>query len=83
MLAGFDRKPRRSKAYNISSGRITTLKKIVNTIKRIEKGVKVEFKVEVEDKISYCCDAVKFKRDFSWKPRTSLNQGIEQSLKYY
>jgi len=83
LLAGFHGKPRVRKAYNISSGQITTLKKIVNTIKRIEKGVKVEFKAEAEDKISYCCDSVRFKRDFGWKPRTSLSQGIERSLKSF
>ena len=83
LLAGFHGKSRVRKAYNISSGRVTTLKKIVNTIKRIKKGIKVEFKAEGEDKISYCCDSTRFKRDFGWKPRTSLSQGIERSLKSF
>ena len=83
LLAGFHGKSRGRKTYNVSSGRITTLKKIVNAIKRIENGIKVEFKPEAEDKISYCCDARKFERDFGWKPRTALGQGIVKSLKYY
>ena len=83
LLAGFNGKSRERKVYNVSSGRITTLKRIINTIKQIEKGIKVEFNVEVEDKVSYCCDSMRFKRDFGWKPRTSLSQGIERSLKYF
>ena len=83
LLAGFNGKSRERKVYNVSSGRITTLKKIVNTIKQIKKGIKVEFKAEGEDKISYCCDSTRFKRDFGWKPRTSLSQGIERSLKSF
>ncbi len=83
LLSGFQEKSLAGKAYNISSGTITTLKKIVTTIKKNEKGIKVEFKPGAEDRISYCCDASKFMRDFNWKPKTSLSQGIEQSLKYY
>ena len=83
LLAGFNGKSRERKVYNVSSGRITTLKKIINTIKQIEKGIKVEFNVEGEDKVSYCCDSTRFKRDFGWKPRTSLSQGIERSLKSF
>ena len=83
LLAGFNGKSRERKVYNVSSGRITTLKKIINTIKQIEKGIKVEFNVEAEDKVSYCCDSTRFKRDFGWKPRTSLSQGIERSLKSF
>ena len=83
LLAGFNGKSQERKFYNVSSGRITTLKKIINTIKQTEKGIKVEFNVEGEDKVSYCCDSMRFKRDFGWKPRTSLSQGIERSLKYF
>ena len=83
LLAGFNGKSRERKVYNVSSGRITTLKKIINTIKQIEKGIKVEFNVEGEDRLSYCCDSMRFKRDFGWKPRTSLSQGIERSLKSF
>ena len=83
LLAGFNGKSRQRKVYNVSSGRITTLKKIINTIKQIEKGIKVEFNAEEEDKVSYCCDSMRFNRDFGWKPRTSLSQGIERSMKSF
>jgi UDP-glucose 4-epimerase len=83
MLAGFNEKPLAGKPYNISSGQMTSLVKIVNTIKEFDKSVKVEFKPRVEDKVSYCCDASRFKRDYGWKPETSLLQGIEKSMKYF
>ena len=83
LLAGFHGKSGKRKVYNVSSGRITSLKKIVNAIKQIDKGIKVEFNAEAEDKVSYCCDSVRFKRDFGWKPMTSLSQGIERSLKSF
>jgi UDP-glucose 4-epimerase len=83
VLAGFSGKPLTGKAYNISSGQMTSLVKIVNAIKGFDKTVKVEFKPGGEDKISYCCDASRFKRDYGWKLKTSLSQGIEKSLKYF
>ncbi|HIJ49852.1 MAG TPA: NAD-dependent epimerase/dehydratase family protein [Nitrospinae bacterium] len=82
VMAGFSGKPLTGKTYNISSGQMTSLVKVVNTIKGFEKSVKVEFKPGVEDKISYCCDASRYKRKYGWKPKTSLLQGIEKSLKY-
>lgn len=83
LLAGFHEKSKSGKVYNIGSGQITTLKKIITAIKRIDQEVEVEFIPGAEDKISYCCDASKFKKDFGWKPKTSLARGIEKSLKYY
>jgi UDP-glucose 4-epimerase len=83
VLAGFNEKSLAGKAYNVSSGQMTSLVKIVNTIKNFEKSVKVEFKPGVEDKVSYCCDASRFKRDYGWRPKTSLLQGIEKSMKYF
>jgi UDP-glucose 4-epimerase len=83
VLTGFNEKPLAGKAYNVSSGQMTSLVKIVNTIKGFEKSVKVEFKPGVEDKVSYCCDASRFKRDYGWKPKISLLQGIEKSMKYF
>ena len=83
VLAGFSEKRHTGKAYNVSTGKATSLMKIVDAIQRIEKNVKVEFNPGAEDQISYCCDASKFMRDFNWKPKTSLSQGIEQSLKNF
>jgi UDP-glucose 4-epimerase len=83
LLAGFQEKPPVRKVYNISSGQMTSLVKIVNTIKGFEKSVRVEFRPGDEDNISYCCDANRFRQEFNWKPRTSLNKGIQQTLNYF
>ena len=83
ILAGFSGKPLVGKAYNISSGQMTSLVKIVNTIKGFEKSVKIEFRPGFEDKISYCCDASRYKREYGWKHQTSLLQGIEKSMKFF
>lgn len=83
LLAGFQEKSLMGKVYNISSGQITTLKKIVTAIKRIEKGIKVEYKPGAEDNISYCCDSSRFQQDYGWKPKTSLSKGIEQTLNHF
>ncbi|MGK0178366.1 MAG: UDP-glucose 4-epimerase, partial [Nitrospinales bacterium] len=80
VMAGFQNQPPVKKAYNVSSGRMTSLVKIVNTIKRFEPNLKVEFKPGAEDGISYCCDASRYKRKYGWIPKTSLAKGIQQTL---
>ena len=74
VLAGFIEKKMEGKTYNISSGHMTSLVKIVNAIKKHAKRVNVKFIPIPEDSISYCCDASNFKRDYGWKPMTSLSK---------
>ena len=83
VLAGFNDKPLAGKAYNISSGRPTSLIRVVNTIKKFENDLKVEFKSGIEDKVSYCCDASRYKREYGWSTKISLTKGIQQTLKYF
>ncbi len=83
LMAGFQERAPVRRAYNVSSGRMTSLVKIVNTIKKFEPNLKVEFKSGADDGISYCCDASRFKRDYGWTPKISLAEGIQQTLKYF
>ena len=83
MVAGFQNQAPANKAYNVSSGRMTSLVRIVNTIKKSENDLKVEFKPDAEDGISYCCDATRYKREYGWSPKTSLTKGIQQTLNYF
>lgn len=83
VLAGFSEKRHTGKAYNVGTGKATSLIKIVNAIQRIEGNVPIEFNPGAEDQISYCCDASRFMRDFNWKPEISLSQGIERCLTYF
>jgi UDP-glucose 4-epimerase len=83
LIAGFQNQAYVSRAYNVSSGRMTSLVKIVNTIRKFEPYLEVKFKPGADDGISYCCDASRYKRDFGWSPKTSLTEGIQQTLSYF
>ena len=83
LIAGFQNQTPVSRAYNVSSGRMTSLVKIVNTIRKFEPCLEVKFKPGADDGISYCCDASRYKRDFGWSPKTSLTKGIQQTLNYF
>ena len=83
LMTGFQNQPPVRRAYNISSGRTTSLIKIVNTIKKFEHSLNVKFKPGAEDEISYCCDASRYRRDYGWSPQTSLTKGIHQTLNYF
>ena len=83
LLAGFSKKIMKRKVYNVGSGQITSLIKIVNVIKKNRKKVSVKFNPTAEDSISYCCNSDKFEHDYGWKPMTSLSKGIVKSLKYF
>jgi UDP-glucose 4-epimerase len=83
LIAGFQNQTPVSRAYNVSSGRMTSLVKIVNTIRKFEPYLEVKFKPGADDGISYCCDASRYKREFGWSPKTSLNKGIQQTLNYF
>ena len=83
LIAGFQNQNPVSKAYNVSSGHMTSLIKIVNTIRKFEPYLEVKFKSGADDEISYCCNASRFKRDFGWSPKTSLTKGIQQTLNYF
>ena len=83
MMAGFQNQTPANKAYNVSSGRMTSLVRIVNTIKKFENDLKVEFKPGTEDEISYCCDSSRYKHEYGWSLKTSLTKGIQQTLKYF
>jgi len=83
LLAGFSKKVMKQKVYNVGSGQMTSLVKIVNVIKKNKKRVSVKFEPMAEDSISYYCDSDKFRHDYGWKPMTTLSKGIVQSLKYF
>ncbi len=83
VLAGFPGKSLSGKAYNISSGRLTSLVKTVEAIKRFEKNVKLEFNPGQGNEVSYCCDSSRFRKEYGWNPRVSLSQGVEQTLKFF
>tara|TARA_B110000467_G_C17974723_1_gene292061 strand:- start:185 stop:538 length:354 start_codon:yes stop_codon:yes gene_type:complete len=84
MLAGFESVAGSAKIFNVSSGRMVSLKQIVRQIGRLHKNTKVEFIMDKENSgISYSCDPSKFSNKYGWRPRVSLAKGIEQNLCYF
>lgn len=84
MLAGFESVAGSAKIFNVSSGQMVSLKKIVKQISRFQKNTKVEFLMDKESSgISYSCDPSKFSKKYGWRPRISLTKGIEQTLSYF
>ena len=84
VLAGLEPLSGSGDVFNVSSGKVVSIKKIVSQIARLHKNTQVEFlRDQNKSDISYCCDASKFCEKFSWRPRTSLSKGIEQVLSYY
>ena len=84
MLAGFESSPGSGNIFNVSSGKMVSIKKIVGQVGRLHKNTQVEFLADKNNsKISYCCDPSKFSGKYGWRPKVSLSKGIEQTLSYY
>jgi UDP-glucose 4-epimerase len=65
--------------YNISSGRVASLRQVIGNIKRAGVGVDVEYQ-NGSAGISFGCDPSRFCKVYDWKPRTSLSLGIKHTL---
>ncbi|MZH45481.1 MAG: NAD-dependent epimerase/dehydratase family protein [Nitrospinae bacterium] len=84
MLAGFEPVTGSGNIFNVSSGRLVSLRQIVKQIGKLNKNTKVEFVKDQESSgISYSCDSSKFSAKYGWRPRVSLSKGIEQTLSYF
>ena len=84
VLAGFESVAGSGKMFNVSSGRMVSVKQIVKQIGRLHKNTKVEFLTDKKNpEISYCCDSSRFSGKYGWRPRVSLSKGIKQTLSYY
>ena len=83
-LAGFEFFPGSGKIFNVSSGRMVSIKQIVKLICKNYKNTKVEFLTNKnQSETSYCCDPSRFSEKYGWRPQVSLSKGIEQTLSYY
>lgn len=66
--------------YNISSGKVASLRQVIGNIKRAGLGVNVEYQNGNGD-VSYGCDPSRFSKVYTWKPETSLAMGIKHTLR--
>ena len=65
MLAGFESLGGSAKIFNVSSGQMVSLKKIMKQISRFHKNTKVEFLMDKKNsEISYSCDPSKFSKKY-------------------
>ena len=83
-LAGLGSMSVSGKAFNVSSGRMISIKQIVEKICQKYKKTKVEFLIDKKtSETSYCCDSSKFSRKYNWRPQVPFSRGINQTLSYY
>lgn len=84
VLAGTKPEKVAQPVFNISSSRITSLRQVVDKIKREISALDVEYKIEADSGgASYCCDNQRFRKLHKWKPKTSLTEGIRQTLRWF
>ena len=84
MIAGFESSIASREIFNVSSGRMISLKQIVKQIGKLHKNTKVEFLTnEKNSETSYCCDFSKFSEKYGWRPKVSLYKGIEHTISYF
>ena len=77
--AGTKTQATRRAVYNISSGRVASLRQVIGNIKRAGVGVDVEYQ-NGSTGISSGCDPSRFRKVYDWKPKTSLSLGIKHTL---
>lgn len=77
--AGRKKQTTQQAVYNISSGRVASLRQVIGNIKRAGVGVDVEYQ-NGSAGISLGCDPSRFRKVYDWKPETSLSMGIKHTL---
>ncbi len=74
----------RIKTFNVSSGKIVSLKTVLNQISRQLPELQVEYNGKADiGGLSYCCDFSRFKIQCGWTPKVSLKKGINNTLDFF
>ncbi len=79
VLAASGKQPKKRAVYNISSGRVSSLRQVIGNIKRAGENVNVEYQ-KTDGGYSYGCDSSRFQKNYGWQPATSLTAGIKDTL---
>ncbi len=70
--------------FNLSSAKVTPLNQIAKSIKKRRPSTKINYISNADTgPTAYCLDNSKFKKHFNWKPSTTLEKGITQTLKWF
>jgi UDP-glucose 4-epimerase len=80
VLAASGKQPKKRAVYNISSGRVSSLRQVIGNIKRAGENVNVEYQ-KTDAGYSYGCDSSRFQKNYRWQPATSLAAGIKDTLR--
>ena len=71
--------------YHISTNEFISIKKLVNIIqKKLKKKnlLNLKAKERMGKDYAYKLSSIKLKKEIKWKPRTSLNQGIDETIEW-
>lgn len=80
VLAASGKQPKKRAVYNISSGKVSSLRQVIGNIKRAGENVNVEYQ-KTGDGYSYGCNSSRFQKTYGWQPATSLTAGIKDTLR--
>lgn len=72
---------KQSAVYNVGSGKLTSVARVANLVAK-EFGHKPFVKEPTQTRGFYA-DISKIKREIGWQPRTSIEQGIKKTAKFY
>ena len=84
ILAGTKKNNFISGVYNLGTGRTASLRQVIRGIK--SSGIKVKESYSPNASVgqnSFSLDATRFKKQFKWKPKTTLRSGIKKTLLWF
>ena len=84
ILAGTKKNNFISGVYNLGTGRTASLREVIRGIK--SSGIKVKESFSPNASVgqnSFSLDATRFKKQFKWKPKTTLRSGIKKTLLWF
>ena len=78
-------KPTLRKIMNVGSGREVSVKQIVSILKKqFNKEIPVEYAPPVEGEVKRICLTIDaLSRELKWSPRTSFEEGISKTIKWF
>ena len=82
----FKKKNTKEKIYNIGTNKdikISSLIKLISKITSVKKKISVQktrFRPKNSEVQRLLCDNSKFKKEFNWKPKTDIKEGLKKRL---
>ena len=86
MLKILEKKFSKKKIYNVGSGKPIKIKKIIQIIlNKIKKGNPNFGKIKMrnDEILSLYPDISLVKREFNWKPKININDGLKKTINFY